>query len=105
MSCNELEIRQDVMVRTLHELHEYYMDITKNEFQLHVPLHAVPEPMVEYIDRNFFLMGMSWKSISCNPCNYEAACILQWTKPPEGDPAAAHAARAPAPPLPLGGGV
>ncbi len=29
---------------------------------------------------------------------------LQWTKPPEGDPAAAHAARAPGPPLPLGGG-
>jgi hypothetical protein len=30
---------------------------------------------------------------------------LQWTKPPEGDPAAAaHAARAPAPPLPSKGG-
>jgi hypothetical protein len=33
-----------------------------------------------------------------------ASADLQWTKPPEGDPAAAHAARAPAPPLPLGGG-
>ncbi len=30
--------------------------------------------------------------------------VFQWTKPPEGDPAAAHAARAPAPPLPSGGG-
>ena len=42
---------------------------------------------------------------------YNTVCLpgkilvkLQWTKPPEGDPAAAHAARAPAPPLPLGGG-
>jgi hypothetical protein len=36
--------------------------------------------------------------------NFMRYIKLQWTKPPEGDPAAAHAARAPAPPLPLGGG-
>jgi hypothetical protein len=33
-----------------------------------------------------------------------ASAELQWTKPPEGGPAAAHAARAPAPLYPWGGG-
>ncbi len=37
------------------------------------------------------------------PLALRSNSIIQWTKPPEGDPAAAHAARAPAPPLPLWG--
>jgi hypothetical protein len=44
-------------------------------------------------------------SVAVSSFELNHVCVLllhnfQWTKPPEGDPAAAHAARAPAPPLP-----